>query len=82
MLKREDYIKSLRENEVFKEILSRASSDAERRMIKAYSEEFLNQFFGNVVEPIASELKKNPDALKNAAQEIEKDLIKSGSIET
>jgi len=80
MIKRDDYIKGLRENEIFQEVLKRASSDTERRVIKAYAEEFLNAFFNNVVEPISKEIQKDPNAIKNAAAEIEKELINSGSI--
>lgn len=82
MAKREDYIKELRENEIFKEVLSRASSDVEKRIIKAYAEEFLNVFFDNVVQPISKEIQKDPNVVKNAAAEIEKELINSGSIKT
>lgn len=79
MIKREDYIKGLRENEIFQEVLKRASSDTERRVIKAYTEEFLNVFFNNVVEPISKEVQKDPNVIKNIAVEIEKELINSGS---
>jgi uncharacterized protein YjgD (DUF1641 family) len=77
-MKKEDFLKQLRGNDVFKELLSRASSDAERRAIKAYTEDFMMNFVSNVLEPAAKELEKDPEAMKKACLEIEKELLKSG----
>ena len=78
-MKREDYIKILNENEIYKEVLKQASDPAERRFIKAYTEDFINKFFKNVVEPTKEILEKDPDALNKAILEIEKDLINNNS---
>ena len=82
MIKRDDYLKGLKENEVFAEVLKRASSDAERRIIQAYAEEFLNVFYDNVVTPISKELQKDPQGLNNAVRIVEEQLINSGSTKT
>lgn len=80
-MKKEDYLKLLRENDVFKTVLSQATSDAERRAIKAYTEDFMVKFFTQVYEPVAQALEKDPEAVKNAYLEIGKELITSGSAE-
>jgi hypothetical protein len=80
-MKKEDYLKLLRENEVFKAVLSQATSDTERRAIKAYTEDFMVKFFNQVYEPVTQALEKEPEAIKNAYQEISSELITSGSAE-
>jgi hypothetical protein len=78
-MKKEDFLKQLRGNDVFKEILSRASSDAERRAIKAYAEDFMINFVSNILDPVSKAIEKDPDAMKKACLEIEKDLLNSSS---
>lgn len=75
-MKKEEYLNLLRNNPIFQMVLEKASSDEERRAIKAYTEDFMMKFYKNIFEP-AEKIKKNdPEALKNAYTEIEKDLIK------
>jgi uncharacterized protein YjgD (DUF1641 family) len=83
-MKKEDFLKQLRSNEVFKELLSRASNDAERRAIKAYTEDFMVNFVSNVLDPVTKVLEKDPEAMKKTYLEIEKDLLNSnsGSVDT
>lgn len=83
-MKREDYIKMLNDNEIYKSVLKQAADPSEKRMISAYAEDFINKFFNNVFEPVSKILENDPDALNKAITEIEKDLISnnSGSQET
>jgi len=81
LMKKEDYLKQLRENDVFKTVLSKATSDAERRAIKAYTEDFMVKFFNQVYEPISHALQNDPEGIKNAYLEITSELINSGSAE-
>ena len=77
-MKKEEYLRMLRDNDVFKNVLSQSKDDKERRFIKAYAEDFLMSFY-NVYHHIHVETQKDPDALKKAFLEIENDLINSGS---
>lgn len=81
-MKKEEYLKLLRDNDVFKSVLSQSKDDKERRFIKAYAEEFMATFYNDVFHHIQKELEKDPEALKKAYLEIEKDLINSGSSNT
>ena len=76
-MKKEDYLNMLRNNPIFQSVLSKASSDEERRAIKAYTEDFMMRFYKNVFEPADKLKQQDPDALKNAYTEIENDLIKN-----
>lgn len=80
-MKKEDYIKILNENEIYKSVLSQAADSNEKRMISAYAEDFIIKFFRNVVDPAKKILEKDPDALNKAYLEFEKSLINSGSQE-
>lgn len=80
-MKKEDYLKALRGDEVFKKVLSQATSEQERRAIKAYTEDFVINFFNNIVKPINEAMEKDPDLLKKVYDEIENGLINSGSLE-
>jgi hypothetical protein len=80
-MKKEDYIKILNENEIYKSVLSQATDSNEKRMISAYAEDFIIKFFRNVVDPAKKILEKDPDALNKAYLEFEKSLINSGSQE-
>lgn len=79
-MKKEDYLKALRGDEVFKKVLSQATSEQERRAIKAYTEDFVINFFNNIVKPINEAMEKDPDLLKKVYDEIENGLINSGSL--
>ena len=78
-MKKEDYIKMLNENEVYKSVLGQASDSKERRMISAYAEDFIIKFFREVVDPAKKILEKDPDALNKAYLEFEKSLISNNS---
>mgnify|MGYP003348900736 CR=1 FL=1 len=79
-MKKEDVLRELRENKEFKDILSAASDDKERKFIKAHTENFILNFYNNVLEPLQKILENNPDALNKAVSEFESVLINSGSI--
>jgi hypothetical protein len=77
---KEECLKMLRENDVFKKVLSSASTDAERRAIKAYAEDFLVKFYSNVAEPFSKAVASaSPADITNAFRKAQGDLIKSGS---
>lgn len=78
-MKKEDYLKILNENEVYKEVLNRASDSSERRMISAYAEDFIIKFFRDFVSPAQKALEKDPDVLNKVYSEIEKDLLNTNS---
>lgn len=81
-MKKEDYLNLLRNNPIFQSALSKASSDEERRAIKAYTEDFLMKFLKEVFEP-GEKLKKNdPDAIQKAYKEIEKEIVKKSDNES
>jgi hypothetical protein len=78
---RDDYLKALRENETYKTILSRATSDAERRAISAYTEDFIVRLCASVIEPAMTSLPTDPNDRMKVFQEVSEVLIKSGSAE-
>lgn len=77
---KKEYLKRLREDPVYQSTLSKASTDSEKRMIKAYTEDFYMKFYDGVFGPLRELLEKDPDALNKAVSEIRESLIKSGSI--
>ena len=77
---REEYLKLFRENEDMKSILSKSSDASEKRMIKAYAEDFLLKFYDRVIDPLAKAIEKDPDVLNKVLTKEEEDLIMSGSI--
>lgn len=79
-MKKEDYLKALRNDDVFKKVLSQATSEQEKRAIKAYTEDFIVNFFDNVVKPLNEAMQKDPELLKKVYDEIENGLINSGSL--
>lgn len=81
-MKKEEYLKLLRENDVFKSVLSQSKDDKERRFIRAYAEDFMMTFYNDIFHHVQNALEKDPEALKKAYLEIEKDLINSGSSNT
>lgn len=79
---KEEYLKLLRDDQTFKDILSKATDDAERRMIKAYTEDFYLKFYDNVFLPLNNFLNQDPESLNKTISEMNEDLIKSGSQES
>lgn len=79
-MKKEDYLKALRADDVFKQVLSQATSEQERRAIKAYTEDFVINFFNSIVKPVSEAMQKDPELLKKVYAEIENGLINSGSL--
>lgn len=79
-MKREDYIKQLHDDEVFKLVLSKATSDQERRGIQAFTEEFLLSFVG-VVEELQRQVDADPDAFQKVLSELESQPLVTGSLE-
>lgn len=65
-MKREECIKMLRDDEVFKGVLGQARDDKERRYIKAYAEDFVFKFYDGVYAPIAKLAEEDPEALRKA----------------
>lgn len=76
MMKKEDYLKLLRDNPIFQKVLSMSSSEEEKRAIKAYTEDFMMKFFKDVYEPALKSKINESDSLKNTIKEIEKDIVK------
>jgi len=76
---REEYLKMFRDNNDVKKLLSKASDDAEKRMVKAYAEDFLLKIYDRVIDPLAKAIEKDPDALNKMLTKEEEDLIMSGS---
>lgn len=76
-----EYLKMLRSNDIFKQVLEKAPNDQERRAIKSYAEQFYMSVFNQLILPLNQSLQKDPAGLKNAFLEIEKELINSGSTE-
>lgn len=80
-MKKEDYVKMLQENEVFKAVLKKAPNDTDKRIIKAYAEDFVEVFYEQVFEPFSKAIENDPELLNKVYSEIEKSLINSGSQE-
>lgn len=76
---REEYLKMFRDNEDMKNLLSKAPDAAEKRMIKAYAEDFLLKFYDSVIDPLSKAIEKDPDVLNKVLTKEEEDLIMSGS---
>ena len=77
---RDEYLKMFRENADMKNLLMKSTDASEKRMIKAYAEDFLLKFYDSVLDPLSKAIEKDPDALNKALTKIEEDLIMSGSI--
>jgi hypothetical protein len=78
-MKKEDYLKMLNENEIYKEVLSKTTNSTERRIISAYAEDFIVKFFKDFVGPAQKAIEKDPDVLNKVYSEIEKDLLNTNS---
>ena len=81
MTSRDDYLRLLRDDETYQKILSRATTDAERRAISAYTEDFLMRIYASIIEPALKSLPQDPEARMKVFQEATDVLIKSGSVE-
>lgn len=80
MMKKEEYIKKLHEDEVFKSVVSKATSDADRRAIQAFTEEFMMSFV-DVLEQLRSTAEADPDALQKILSELDGQPLLTGSLE-
>ena len=74
-MNRDEVLKKLREDPVFKAVLAAAKTSEERRMIKAYAEEFLLNFHRNVFEPMGRAMAANQSSISAGG------LITSGTID-
>ena len=78
--KKQELFDLLNKNEFYSKAIEHAPDDAQRRFIKAYTEDFILNFYNGVYKKINEELEKNPDALRKAVADLSEELIKSGSI--
>ena len=79
MKKKEDLLKELRENEMFKELLAAAPDEKERKAIKIHTENFLSHFFKNVIDPIQQMVEKDPEIIEKTLSKIQTELINNNS---
>lgn len=70
----------LNKNEFYAAALKAAPDDLQRRYIKAYTEDFLLNFYEGAFKHIVEAINKDPSALRNAVGQLRDELIKSGSI--
>lgn len=75
-MKKEDYLKLFRDNDVIKKVLDTAKDDRERKAIRAHSEDMFLQLYDDLIKPLVEQLEKDPEGLSKAWSEIEKELIK------
>ena len=81
-MKRDEFIKKIREDGNVKKAIGSVNDAAERRRIKAHTEAFMISFYDNVLGPLHDALQKDPEAVRNALLEIRDSLVmNSGSIE-
>lgn len=73
-MKKEDYIKKLRDDETYKDILGRATNSKERMFIQSFTEDFLARI-ASVIEPLREEYQKDPDGFMKKLEEIDKERI-------
>jgi hypothetical protein len=73
---REEYLKLIRENDDIKDVISKATDPKEKRVIKAYTEDFLMKMYDNFLGPMMSAIEKDPDVVNKALTEIQKELIR------
>ena len=81
-MKKEEYLNLLRNNTFFQMVLSRATSDDERRAIKAYTEDFMMKFYRNVFEPMETAKQTDPESLKKMYEDVEKEIVSKDSKES
>lgn len=80
MMKKEEYIKKLHEDEVFKSVVSKATSDADRRAIQAFTEEFMVSFV-DVLEQLHLAAAVDPQGFQKTLSELDGQLLLTGSLE-
>lgn len=78
-MKKDEMLKMLRDNETYRQVLSLATDDKERQLIKAYTEDFLLKFYRSVAEPAVAARAQDPDILNKTYQKLSEELINSGS---
>ena len=78
---KEDALQQLRNNKMYRDVLSSATSDSERRAIKAYTEDFFLKFYRSLYDPLATSVMKDPEGFKNEINKLHESLIKSGSVD-
>lgn len=78
-MKRDDYLKLLRDNDVYKAVLSQAKDPTEQRFIAAHTENFVMTVYKELFEPVNKLTEKDPDALMKAVHELRQNLIMSSS---
>jgi hypothetical protein len=74
-MKREEYLRLIRNNESIKTILDSARDEAERKAVRAHVEDILLQMFDNMILPLNDQIEKDPEGMAKAWREIEKELI-------
>jgi len=72
---REEYLKMFKENQELKAIFESAANTAEKRAIKAYTEDFVSNFYDNVFGPMLKAMEKDPDVFNKALTDLENELI-------
>jgi hypothetical protein len=77
MIKREDFVKALHEDLVFKATVDAAKTETEKRFVMAFSEEFLMSFI-DVLSPISEEIDRDPEEFRRRLLEIDEDLLSEG----
>lgn len=76
-MKREECVKLLRENDVFKSLLQQTKDEKERRYVKAYAEDFVTKFYDNVFAPIEKAFQEDPESVRKAVLEVLQDRASS-----
>lgn len=81
-MNKNDYLKLLYDDSVFNAVLQKTSDKKERQFIKTFTEEFLSSFC-EAIEPLRSEIEKDPEGFKKRLLEAESEILThvSGSSE-
>jgi hypothetical protein len=79
-MKKEDYIKQLHEDELYKLVVSKASTETEKRAIQAFTEEFMLNFV-DVLEHLRAGIEENPEVFRKTLSELESEPLLTGSVE-
>lgn len=75
---KEEYLNILREDPVFKTVMSRATDDVDKRRIKAYTEDFMMKFF-EVFKNVDEAKSRDPAAIAKAVSELREELLRKAS---